>query len=346
MWMTNHDIVLTQVLWSPYVGVENVELHILGQLSSASAFYRNNSTHNQNIENVDDGGDGSVEFDSVVTCLNAAHDAYAYATRIIHLFLLVSVLSSFPFPGIVLLLNQPYASIDSSLAFRPEGCNGDQGNLHAYLEPMPTRVGPAFHQGTQWSGSQPIWAFGEVTGSGSLCSRPVHILQAMLEHGSLARNCIAKPCGKNMIAAIPLSEDHKPNRSDERQRIEQAGGNVMWAGTWRVGGVLAVSRAFGNRLLKRFVVAEPEIQEEIIKDDVEFLVIASDGLWDVISNEDAVSLVKSIEDPEAAARKLTETAFAKGSADNITCVVVRFNHSKGGGANCSHIHMFQRTPAQ
>jgi hypothetical protein len=31
-------------------------------------------------------------------------------------------------------------------------------------------------------------------------------------------------------AAIPLSEDHKPNRSDERQRIEQAGGNVRWAG--------------------------------------------------------------------------------------------------------------------
>lgn len=44
--------------------------------------------------------------------------------------------------------------------------------------------------------------------------------------------------------------------------------------------------------------------------------------------QEAVSLVKSIEDPEAAARKLTETAFAKGSADNITCVVVRFNHNK------------------
>uniref|UniRef100_A0A0D6R6L6 protein-serine/threonine phosphatase n=1 Tax=Araucaria cunninghamii TaxID=56994 RepID=A0A0D6R6L6_ARACU len=128
--------------------------------------------------------------------------------------------------------------------------------------------------------------------------------------------------------AIPLSEDHKPNRDDERERIEQAGGNVLWAGTWRVGGVLAVSRAFGNRLLKQYVVAEPEIQEAVIDEDMEFLVLASDGLWDVVSNEDAISLVKSIEDPEIAARKLTETAYAKGSADNITCVVVRFHHGK------------------
>jgi serine/threonine protein phosphatase PrpC len=55
-------------------------------------------------------------------------------------------------------------------------------------------------------------------------------------------------------AAIALSEDHKPNRTDERSRIEAAGGVVVWAGTWRVGGVLAVSRAFGDRLLKRYVV--------------------------------------------------------------------------------------------
>ena len=65
------------------------------------------------------------------------------------------------------------------------------------------------------------------------------------------------------LAAVPLSEDHKPNRIDERQRIESAGGVVVWAGTWRVGGVLAVSRAFGDRLLKRYVVAMPDITEQV-----------------------------------------------------------------------------------
>jgi protein phosphatase 1L len=128
--------------------------------------------------------------------------------------------------------------------------------------------------------------------------------------------------------AIPLSDDHKPNRSDERKRIENAGGVVMWAGTWRVGGVLAMSRAFGNRMLKQFVVADPEIQEQEIDKDLEMLVLASDGLWDVVPNEDAMALASSEEQPEAAARKLTETAFTRGSADNITCIVVKLHHDK------------------
>jgi protein phosphatase 1L len=127
--------------------------------------------------------------------------------------------------------------------------------------------------------------------------------------------------------AHALSNDHKPNRTDERQRIENAGGVVMWSGTWRVGGVLAVSRAFGDRLLKKYVVADPEIQEENITEDVEFLLLASDGLWDVVSNQDAVTMVKDVQDAEEAAKKLTDEAYKKGSADNITCVVIRFHHS-------------------
>ncbi|CAK9857119.1 unnamed protein product [Sphagnum jensenii] len=128
--------------------------------------------------------------------------------------------------------------------------------------------------------------------------------------------------------AFALSSDHKPNRADERQRIEDAGGVVMWVGTWRVGGVLAVSRAFGDRLLKQYVVAEPEIQEDTIEEGVDFLILASDGLWDVVTNQEAVSMVLSIEDAEEAANKLTEEAYRRGSADNITCLIVRFNHDQ------------------
>ncbi|KAM7253317.1 hypothetical protein ACFE04_025935 [Oxalis oulophora] len=125
-------------------------------------------------------------------------------------------------------------------------------------------------------------------------------------------------------SAIPLSIDHKPDRSDERQRIEEAGGFILWLGTWRVGGILAVSRAFGDKLLKPYVVADPEIQEEKI-DSVDFIIVASDGLWNVLSNKEAVDLVQEETDAEAASRKLTNEAYARGSCDNITCIVVRFN---------------------
>ncbi len=83
-----------------------------------------------------------------------------------------------------------------------------------------------------------------------------------------ARVCDATPCcaaaAAAAAAAIPLTEDHKPDRSDERDRVESKGGTVVWAGTWRVGGVLAVSRSFGNRMMKHLIIPHPEIREDIL----------------------------------------------------------------------------------
>ncbi len=136
--------------------------------------------------------------------------------------------------------------------------------------------------------------------------------------------------------------------------MEAAGGMVVWAGTWRVAGVLAVSRAFGDKPLKRFVISTPYMQEEQLQRDDEFLILASDGVWDVFSNEvselpkemcclppwcpcplatspshpqEAVAVVRGIEDAEAAAKKLTEEAYGRGSMDNISCIIVRFKHA-------------------
>ena len=79
--------------------------------------------------------------------------------------------------------------------------------------------------------------------------------------------------------------DHKPNLESERRRIEGEGGVVIWAGTWRVGGVLAVSRAFGDRPLKRYVVALPDVKHQALAAGDETIVLASDGLWDVLENQ-------------------------------------------------------------
>jgi len=66
------------------------------------------------------------------------------------------------------------------------------------------------------------------------------------------------------------------------------------------------------------------LQEEVVDGSLEFLILASDGLWDVVSNDEAVAMVKPIEDPEQAAKRLLQEASQRGSADNITVVIVRF----------------------
>ncbi|XP_062228949.1 probable protein phosphatase 2C 56 [Phragmites australis] len=139
---------------------------------------------------------------------------------------------------------------------------------------------------------------------------------------------VASKSGK----AIPLSKDHKPNRKDERKRIEDAGGVVIRDDTWRVGGILAMSRAFGNRLLKQYVKADPDIQEQEVNSDLKYLILATDGLWDVVRNEEAISLLKAEDGPQAAAVKLTEIAYSRQSTDNITCIVVQFHHDKSWGS--------------
>lgn len=142
--------------------------------------------------------------------------------------------------------------------------------------------------------------------------------------------------------AIPLSVDHKPEREDEMARIEAAGGRVIYWNGYRVLGVLAMSRAIGDRYLKPYVIAEPEVTCMKRTEDDECLVLASDGLWDVMSNDDVCDITRRAlncrrrssvaavtdwtaeeETPAAqTAALLTKLALAKGSSDNISVVVV------------------------
>ncbi|KAJ3706312.1 hypothetical protein LUZ61_010017 [Rhynchospora tenuis] len=92
--------------------------------------------------------------------------------------------------------------------------------------------------------------------------------------------------------AYAVSCDHKPDRPDELARIEAAGGRVIYNNGARVSGILAMSRALGDRFLKPEVTSEPDIRTIRRSDQDEFLILASDGLWDVLSNEMACNVVR------------------------------------------------------
>ncbi|EFH39298.1 predicted protein, partial [Arabidopsis lyrata subsp. lyrata] len=91
--------------------------------------------------------------------------------------------------------------------------------------------------------------------------------------------------------AIALSSDHKPDRPDELDRIQAAGGRVIYWDGPRVLGVLAMSRAIDN-YLKPYVISKPEVTVTDRANGDDFLILASDGLWDVVSNETACSVVR------------------------------------------------------
>ncbi|XP_020105306.1 probable protein phosphatase 2C 41 [Ananas comosus] len=125
-------------------------------------------------------------------------------------------------------------------------------------------------------------------------------------------------------SVIQLSVDHEP--SAERGIIENRGGFVsnMPGDVPRVNGQLAVSRAFGDKSLKSHLQSEPDIRDADINADAEVLILASDGLWKVMNNEEAVEIARKFKDPQAAARQLTAEALSRESKDDISCIVVQF----------------------
>ncbi|KAK3164959.1 hypothetical protein QOZ80_1AG0027080 [Eleusine coracana subsp. coracana] len=196
------------------------------------------------------------------------------------------------------------------------------------------------------------------------------------------RRIVVANCGDSRAVlsrggvAVPLSCDHKPDRPDELERVEAAGGRVInWNGyrvlatsslqpnqkfsgalkrTELFSGalkrtetvcyrVLATSRSIGDYYLKPYVTAEPEVTVMDRTDKDEFLILASDGLWDVVSNEVACKIARNClsglaasKYPESvsgssaadAAALLVELAISRGSNDNISVVVVELRRLK------------------
>ncbi|XP_058787535.1 protein phosphatase 2C 37-like [Vicia villosa] len=160
--------------------------------------------------------------------------------------------------------------------------------------------------------------------------------------------------------AIPLSSDHKPDRPDELLRVEAAGGRVIFWDGPRVLGVLAMSRAIGDNYLKPYVISEPEVTVTERRVEDECLILASDGLWDVVSNETACGVVKMClkahklpSPPGSPANEevttdgsdracsdasilLTKLALARHSSDNVSVVVIDLRRDQRASSNSNN----------
>ncbi|CAI9779371.1 unnamed protein product [Fraxinus pennsylvanica] len=92
--------------------------------------------------------------------------------------------------------------------------------------------------------------------------------------------------------AEALTKDHRAGQENEQKRIEDKGGYVeLHRGTWRVHGILSVSRSIGDAHLKDWVLAEPDTKVISLTPEMEYLVLASDGLWDEVGNQEAIDIV-------------------------------------------------------
>lgn len=140
-----------------------------------------------------------------------------------------------------------------------------------------------------------------------------------------AGDCRALLCRDGGGAA--LTRDHTADDDRERDRVAECGAKLARhgpAGTWRVGdAAIAVTRSIGDFDLRdQGLTPEPEICRVELTPDDEFIVLACDGLWDVLSNDEVVDLVEStVKEPGMAAKRLVAEALARGSGDNITCIV-------------------------
>lgn len=144
---------------------------------------------------------------------------------------------------------------------------------------------------------------------------------------------------------VAVTEDHTPGRLDEKKRIERAGGLVLNVrGAWRIAAPtnragmtkaarreyqgLAMTRSLGDMHFKQPSVLsspEPEVKVMPITDKDLFMVLCTDGITSVLSNQEIVDAAgKNWDDPEEAAKTVVRTAFQKGSDESVTAMVIQF----------------------
>lgn len=126
-----------------------------------------------------------------------------------------------------------------------------------------------------------------------------------------------------------VTVDHKPDETNERKRLTKIGGEIYRdsEGTFRIGN-LSLSKAFGDGDTSPYISQIPDSFYFKITYQTKYIVLACDGLWDVIDNLELHSLIKKCKKKKInnIAVFLAEYALNKGSTDNVSVIVLEFIH--------------------
>ncbi|GER24870.1 protein phosphatase 2C family protein [Striga asiatica] len=143
--------------------------------------------------------------------------------------------------------------------------------------------------------------------------------------------------GWTYLIAKELTNDHHPDRHDEKSRVESAGGNITkWAGVARVNGHLAVSRAIGDIHFKNFgVISVPEVTDWLpLTENDSYVIVASDGVFEKLKPQDICDILWEplshfTTSPDfnssclySLADCIVNTAFERGSMDNLAAITI------------------------
>jgi protein phosphatase PTC1 len=130
-------------------------------------------------------------------------------------------------------------------------------------------------------------------------------------------------------AALRLSHDHKASDPLEQKRIKDAGGFVT---NDRVNGILAVARSLGDHEMKEFVIGEPHTSRTELDAKDTVLVLACDGVWDILDDQAVCEMADQYSDPLDAAKAITDRSIEEGSSDNISTMVVYLQRRRQPGS--------------
>ena len=121
-----------------------------------------------------------------------------------------------------------------------------------------------------------------------------------------------------------ITVDHKCSVPEEAERIIRAGGKITKN---RVQGQLVLSRSLGDLYVKKYGVTNlPDISVNKIDYNIKYVVIASDGIWDVVDEKTVLNMSKSSKNAEEFCKDLVKLSIEKETKDNVSCIVISFEN--------------------